>query len=54
MYQSTPPSIPEVERTKELTPDEWINFFDKEGRIVDEAGLKKRIHYGVCSTISLS
>ncbi len=36
-----------MSRMKELSPDEWANLFDNEGRITDEAALRKRIFYGV-------
>eukprot|EP01114_Cavostelium_apophysatum_P024236 TRINITY_DN9425_c0_g1_i1.p1 TRINITY_DN9425_c0_g1~~TRINITY_DN9425_c0_g1_i1.p1 ORF type:complete len:655 (+),score=177.99 TRINITY_DN9425_c0_g1_i1:169-2133(+) len=37
---------PKVERTKELSAEEWMMFFDEEGRIKDESEIRKRIFHG--------
>ncbi len=34
-------------KVKELTADEWIQYFDTDGRLTNVKELKQRIFYGV-------
>jgi hypothetical protein len=41
--------LPPVVRSKEMTPEEWMENFDSQtGRIIDVQQLKKKLFYGVC------
>lgn len=38
-------------RAKPLSVDEWIGFFDRDGRISSEKELRRRVFYGVCARV---
>eukprot|EP01116_Phalansterium_solitarium_P002983 TRINITY_DN1337_c0_g1_i1.p1 TRINITY_DN1337_c0_g1~~TRINITY_DN1337_c0_g1_i1.p1 ORF type:complete len:545 (-),score=113.92 TRINITY_DN1337_c0_g1_i1:911-2518(-) len=38
--------VPHVLRTEEISESDWCMFFDEQGRISNEAEVRRRIHYG--------